>query len=70
MLRKWVTALQTVAAARQADEGVVFFNNCVSTQAVENARRLAELLRQVAPDVHVIDPPVPPTRQPSLFEDG
>jgi uncharacterized protein YecE (DUF72 family) len=67
VLRKWATALQAAAAARQADDGVVFFNNCVSTQAVENARRLADLLRQVAPSVRVIDPPAPPTRQPSLF---
>jgi hypothetical protein len=41
---------------------------CVGTQAVENAQRLAAILRETAPAVRVIDPPAA-AQQPSLFGD-
>lgn len=68
-LREWADALQSVAADGLADECLFFFNNCVGTQAVENARRLAALLKTDAPAVRVIDPPAPPA-PPSLFPDA
>lgn len=78
VLRKWAAALQAAAEAGDADDALVYFNNCVGTprtslefgrpvpQAVANALRLKEILRECAPDVRVIDPPAP-ARQPSLF---
>jgi uncharacterized protein YecE (DUF72 family) len=67
VLRKWAAALKGVADAGRADSAVVFFNNCVGTQAVENARTLAAVLKATAPAVAVIDPPT--VEQPSLFGD-
>ncbi|MBA4066321.1 MAG: hypothetical protein C0501_21925 [Isosphaera sp.] len=67
-LREWADGLAELAAAGRADECLFFFNNCVGTQAVENARRLAAALREAAPAVTVLDPPAEP-RQPTLFGD-
>jgi uncharacterized protein YecE (DUF72 family) len=66
VVRKWAAALASVAGRGEADVALVFFNNCVTTQAVENARRLAAMLVETAPAVRVVPPP-PPTR-PTLFE--
>ena len=41
---------------------------CVGTQAVENARRLAAILKAEAPDVNVIDPAAGHPG-PGLFDD-
>jgi len=60
--------LAAVADEGRADSGLVFFNNCVGTQAVENARRLVAILKETAPAVAVAAPPAPAERQPSLFE--
>jgi uncharacterized protein YecE (DUF72 family) len=76
-LREWADGLRAVAGEGRADECLFFFNNCVGTQAVENARRLAALLKESAQSgsetakqaqqtICVIDPPAPP-KQPSLF---
>ena len=51
-----------------ADDALFFFNNCVGIQATANARRLAEVLKKVAPDVRVVEPP--PPRQRDLFGDA
>jgi uncharacterized protein YecE (DUF72 family) len=67
VIRKWANALKAVADAGRADSGVFFFNNCVSTQAVANARELTAVLKATAPSVRVIDP-TPDERQPNLFE--
>lgn len=69
VIRKWAAALEAVAERGEADSAVFFFNNCVGTQAVGNALRLADVLRQAAGPVRVIDPPPVPVRQPSLFGD-
>lgn len=66
VIRKWAGALKGVAERGEADSALVIFNNCVGTQAVENARRLAAVLKEAAPAVRVIDPPREP-KQPSLF---
>lgn len=66
-LRAWAESLRAAADAGTADECLFFFNNCVSTQAIENARRLTAILRETAPGVAVVEPPAPPPR-PALFE--
>lgn len=68
-LREWASGLTSAADAGLADECLFFFNNCVGIQAVENAQRLAAILKAEAPSVRVIDPPAPPS-QPSLFGGG
>lgn len=65
-LRMWADGLKRAAAADLADEALVFFNNCVTTQAIENARRLRDLLAD-APSLRVAEPAAP--RQASLFGD-
>jgi uncharacterized protein YecE (DUF72 family) len=64
-LRAWAAAIAQAAAAG-VETGLVFFNNCVSTQAIENARRLAGLVAESAPAVEVVKPP--PTER-GLFDD-
>ncbi len=69
-LRVWAKGLGE-AADGGATEAFVFFNNCVGTQAIENARRLVELVRGDL-RIRVAEPPVapPPTgRAPSLFDE-
>jgi uncharacterized protein YecE (DUF72 family) len=66
-LRTWANGLKAAAEKNLADNALVFFNNCVGIQAVENARRLGELLTGSAPAVNVVAPAAP--RQASLFGD-
>lgn len=65
-LEHWARDL--VAAAPHVDDCLIFFNNCVTTQAITNAQRLAALLKQSTPVVHVIEPTASP-KQPSLFDE-
>jgi uncharacterized protein YecE (DUF72 family) len=67
VLREWAAGLTHAAENGLADDALVFFNNCVGIQAVENARRLRELLAGGAPGLRVIEPAAP--RQASLFGD-
>jgi uncharacterized protein YecE (DUF72 family) len=69
VIRKWAAALKAAAEAGRADSALFFFNNCVGVQAVENARRLAEILRECGPAVRVVSPPAPGIVQPDLFGD-
>jgi uncharacterized protein YecE (DUF72 family) len=66
-LRTWADGLKRIAEKNLADDALVFFNNCVGTQAVENARRFAELLKDSAPALRIAESAVP--RQAGLFED-
>jgi uncharacterized protein YecE (DUF72 family) len=66
VLRKWAAALAAVAARGEADTGLVFFNNCVGVQAIENAKKLAAVLAETAVAVRVVTPP--PEGRPTLFE--
>jgi uncharacterized protein YecE (DUF72 family) len=66
VLRDWAGTLQSAAERGLADEGLVFFNNDGGGQAVANARRLGEILKEVAPAVRVVEPPLVP-KEPSLF---
>lgn len=64
-LREWAGAL--VAESSRAAEAYVVFNNCRDMQAVENARRMTEILRS-QPGVEVMSPDQStPHRQPLLF---
>jgi uncharacterized protein YecE (DUF72 family) len=62
VIQEWADALKRSGAERAA----VFFNNCVTTQAIENARRLMAVLRG-AKGVAVIEPPRGGER--SLFDE-
>jgi uncharacterized protein YecE (DUF72 family) len=67
-LREWAGAF--TGAAGQAQEAFVFLNNCHGAQAVENARRLTELLRDLGPELDVVQPAASPDepRQRTLFD--
>jgi uncharacterized protein YecE (DUF72 family) len=67
-LRDWADGLKRAAEEDLADDALVFFNNCVTTQAVENARRLRERLTGSVPALRVVEPAAP--RQASLFGEG
>lgn len=67
VIRKWAGALKAVADARQADTALFFFNNCVGVQAIDNARKLAAVVKETTPEITVIDPPALEGPQPSLF---
>jgi uncharacterized protein YecE (DUF72 family) len=70
-LEQWIQALRsTVIATRVA---FVLFNNCMRSQAVENARRMRQLMKRLAPKLDVVDPfaEVPPlSTQHTLFEEN
>ena len=65
-LHEWADGLKAIAETGRADDALIFFNNCVGTQAVENARRLGAMLKEVAA-IRVAEPT--PASQPSLFGD-
>jgi uncharacterized protein YecE (DUF72 family) len=67
-LRGWADTLLSAARDGRADECLVFFNNCVTTRAVENARRLAEMLRETGGPARVADAPAGPDGR-SLFDE-
>ncbi|MEO2089435.1 MAG: DUF72 domain-containing protein [Gemmataceae bacterium] len=66
VIGKWADAV-AAAAERGVERATVFFNNCVGVQAVQNATRFADLLRERHPRVNVIRPPEPDER--SLFDE-
>ncbi len=66
---EWVHALAT--AAPQTERAALLFNNCYRGQAVENARRMRELIGRMAPSLGVVNPLAqesPGARQRSLFD--
>ena len=66
-LEEWAGSL--AAAAGRAQEAFLFLNNCHGGQAVENARRLRELLRDRGREIEVVEPSAPPeARQRTLFD--
>jgi uncharacterized protein YecE (DUF72 family) len=66
-LEEWAGSLE--AAAGHTQEAVLFLNNCHGGQAVENARRLRELLAGRGPQIEVVEPSAPPeVRQRTLFD--
>jgi uncharacterized protein YecE (DUF72 family) len=67
VLREWLNTLR--AAAPRLAEAYLMFNNCQGVQAVQNARRMTDLVRAEAPEFHVVEPPAPlPPRQGTLFD--
>jgi uncharacterized protein YecE (DUF72 family) len=66
-LVEWLQS--TVAAAPETDQALLLFNNCQRTQAVFNARRMATLFHELAPEVPVVEPfAAAPPVQRRLFE--
>lgn len=67
VLGEWLNILR--AAAPRLTEAHLMFNNCQGIQAVQNARRMADLIRAEGPEFHVVEPPAPaPPRQGTLFD--
>ena len=66
-LREWASGLKTAAEKNRADECLIFFNNCVTTRAIANARELAGMLKP-SPAIEVIDAPRS-VRERRLFDD-
>jgi uncharacterized protein YecE (DUF72 family) len=67
VIRKWAASLRD-AARQGVREAVFFFTNCVRVTAIANARTLAAVLRETAPEVNVIGPPEP-ARGRTLFDE-
>jgi uncharacterized protein YecE (DUF72 family) len=68
-LAEWVRAFKETA--HQTERAVVLFNNCYGGQAVDNARQLRNLLRRLAPELEIVEPPAGASaavRQTSLFD--
>jgi uncharacterized protein YecE (DUF72 family) len=64
-LEEWAEAL---ARAENLTRALVVFNNCVATQAAENAQRFRALLQRRAETFDLVPPPgIPAPRQSSLF---
>ncbi|MFQ3650707.1 MAG: DUF72 domain-containing protein [Gemmataceae bacterium] len=64
-LEQWVEALRT---AENLSRALVIFNNCVATQAAENAQRFRQRLQRSAASLEVVPPPgIPAPQQNSLF---
>ena len=64
-LAQWAEAL---AQAEDLSRALVVFNNCVATQAAQNAQHLGQLLRQRYASLHVVPPPsLPNPKQNILF---
>jgi uncharacterized protein YecE (DUF72 family) len=67
VLREWAEALRREAGA--ADDAVLVFCNCVGTQGIDSARRMAEVLAGLGPELGVVAPfETSPPRQRSLFD--
>lgn len=67
LLREWAKSLTLAAKENRADDCLFIFNNCVGMEAIQNARRLAELLKKSEPMVRVVEP-APAPEPPSLFD--
>jgi uncharacterized protein YecE (DUF72 family) len=68
-LLEWLTAL--AGRAGQTRSAYLLLNNCRGGQAVNNARRLRELVPRMAPEFDVVEPftvATPEPRQLSLFD--
>jgi uncharacterized protein YecE (DUF72 family) len=66
VIRKWAASLRD-AARQGVREALFFFTNCVGVEGIENARTLAAVLRETAPEINVIGPPA--ARERTLFDE-
>jgi uncharacterized protein YecE (DUF72 family) len=64
-LNEWIDAM--IAAQEQTEEVLFLFNNCYRGQAIDNARRLRELIEERTA-FPVVPPFAEPSRQRSLFD--
>lgn len=53
-MAEWVRLL--ARADRTASTAYVLFNNCMRSQAVENAKKMARIMKQLAPQLQLIHP--------------
>jgi uncharacterized protein YecE (DUF72 family) len=68
VLRDWVELLNE-SSSRLTSVHLVF-NNCHRTQGINNARRMAAIIRTEAPAFHVVDPPAVVSQlQATLFDE-
>lgn len=70
MLTEWLEALR--GAAGHTSEALLLFNNCHRSQAANNARRMQEMVRRLAPDLTPVEPFAAPQEghtQRSLFDE-
>jgi uncharacterized protein YecE (DUF72 family) len=68
-LEQWIGALS--GATGSAQTAFILFNNCMRSQAVENARRMQQLMQRMVPEMDLASPLVeapPLSRQRSLFD--
>lgn len=66
-LEGWIDTLKS--AAGKAARALLLFNNCHRAQAVQNARRMRELIKQLAPEFELVEPFAPAApEQRQLFE--
>lgn len=68
-MNEWLDSLAAVAPA--TERALLLFNNCHRAQAVENARRMKELVGRIAPTLTGVSPFVgesPQGQQRSLFD--
>jgi len=64
ILQEWI---DTIRGRRDAEQVFLLFNNCYRSQAAENARRMQELLKQMAPGLDLVTPGTPDTVQKVMF---
>jgi uncharacterized protein YecE (DUF72 family) len=69
-IEQWIEALARVSGV--ARTAFVLFNNCMRSQAAENARRMKQLMKKLVPEMDVLSPfaETPPlSTQHTLFEE-
>jgi uncharacterized protein YecE (DUF72 family) len=66
-MTEWLTALASSAA--RTERALLLFNNCHRAQAVENARRMQELVTRLRDKLDLIRPPAAPTGEQRLLFD-
>jgi uncharacterized protein YecE (DUF72 family) len=66
-MTEWLTALS--GAAARTERALLLFNNCHRSQAVQNARRMQELLAGLGDELELIPPPAAPEMEQRLLFD-
>src|SRR5262249_35463374 len=64
-MREWIEAIKTHEA--KAEQVFLLFNNCHRSQGAESARRMQDLLRQLAPELELSSPMTQQIEQRTLF---
>jgi uncharacterized protein YecE (DUF72 family) len=64
-LKEWIDAIRSQEG--KAEQVFLLFNNCHRGHSAENARRMQELLREMAPELEVASPKLQIEQQKTLF---